>query len=192
MASRRVQHLINNMTDRQLREAEEAYKAYKPDADCMEFEDYIEDPEFEEEYEYEIDLACRGDIAGAASAMGPEHYVGTRLFSDIIRAGGGRGGSDPRLPSGASNTHGPASATNGGRSNRSGAPPPPSRGGRWGRISSIFGRSPHRHSNQQNFHRQARSDGYGSHGGSTDLHSGHINPAKIASLKREEGNSIML
>ena len=96
-----------------------------------------------------------------------------------IRAEDGRGDPDARLPSGASNAHGPGTPIIG---DRRGAPEPPdlrrvSRDRRLGRIVAFFGGSSRRHGSRQDPHSQARNVGHASHGGSTDRHSGQNHSA---------------
>lgn len=225
MPSRRIEQLVNSMTDQEYHEAEESYEIFHPQAGLMSFEEYMEEPGFEEEFEYELEEASRGGNARDSNAFGRSHYVGSRLpydgppdplssqdrdhhasgsfhshgdrhdtgrregyesYSDNgsfagepsgIRTEGGRGVPGPPLQSGVSSSRGPGSAAIEGHGYRSGAPPPPSRGGmtlggRSGTTSSFFETSSHRHGSQPDHRSQGRHDNHGSHRGSTDRHGG--------------------
>ena len=231
MPSRRVEQLINSMTDQEYREAEEAYDSFHPEADSMSFEEYMSEPEFEEEFEEELEAASRGSRGGGVlPSLGRSHYVGSRMPYEAsrmplanqdrdhhasgpsyghgnlhptgrgggyeahshyessagefggVRAGGGRGGPGPSLPSEVSSSHGTGSLATGGNRPCCGAPPPSFRTSIFrstllGRTSSFSDVGSHSHGNQQYSHSQDRYDGYGSHGGSTDRSGGRRNPA---------------
>lgn len=80
MPSRRVEWLINSMTEREYREAKEAYESFHPEAGSMNFEEYTEEPAFEKEFEEELEAACGG--ARNFGGFGRSHYVGSRMPYD--------------------------------------------------------------------------------------------------------------
>lgn len=80
MASRRVERFIVRMTDREYREAKEAYDHFHPDAEIMAFEEFIEEPEFEEEFEAELEEASQRRDGRASNGLGGRsHYIGSQM-----------------------------------------------------------------------------------------------------------------
>ena len=85
VSSRRVDQLIDSLTDRQYREAEEAYESFHPDGGgVVSFEDFIESPEFEEEFDEEIEEVCRYGVIRESIGLGRAHYVGDRLYDGSL------------------------------------------------------------------------------------------------------------
>ena len=85
MPSRRVDWLINSMTEREYRAAKEAYDSFHPEAGSMSFDEYTEEPEFEEEFEEELKEATSGSGARNFGGFGRSHYVGSRMPYDGSR-----------------------------------------------------------------------------------------------------------
>ena len=73
------------MTEREYREAEYAFESYHPEAGSMSFGEYTEEPEFEEEFEYELGLASRAGGARTIGDFGRSHYVGSQMPYDASR-----------------------------------------------------------------------------------------------------------